>query len=237
MTFNLTYQRAEGPTGRARPGTVALQNHILETWEPARSLGIYNPRRIRGGTSWSMHAEGRAVDIGVSLTPAGEEIGDQIATWLINNAPQLGVQYFIWNRQSWTHARGWRAYRGVSPHRDHLHIEQTRVAADQLTPGDIAALAVTIPLGPAGRQHPEFDPPVVIGEALVSWAARPSGGVWALGESGSVYALDAPYHGGPRHELRDITYDVLGVPVRIEADGDNAYTVITDLGYVYGYAP
>jgi hypothetical protein len=236
MTYDLTYQRAEGPSGGAQPGTIALTTYITSKWSGTRSLGIYNPRMIRGSsTSWSIHAEGRAVDIGVGLDADGEAIGDMVAEWVTDNASRLGVQYLIWNRQSWTQSRGWRAYTGVSPHRDHLHIEQTRLAAAQLTDGDIAALTVTIPDGPHGRVTPEFDPPIELRD-VISWCRAPGGGVWVLADNGDVYAIDAPYYGGPNHELRPITYDVLGAPARIEADG-RGYTVITDRGYAYGYAP
>jgi len=240
--YDLTYERATGPSNGAQPGTVLLQNHILDMWPAAWSKGIFNPRVIRGTENktpprWSIHAEGRAVDIGVSMQPAGEVIGDEIADWLTVHAANLGIQYFIWNRQSWSHSRGWTAFRGGSgAHRDHLHIEQTRLAAATLSEIPVDEV---IPVGPYGRTSPDYDPPRQL-RPKVSETNCPGGGIWELADNGDVYAKGCRYHGGPNNELRAITYDVLGVPTQIraiDADGDvdRGYRIVTDLGYGYEY--
>ena len=106
MAFDLSYQPASGPSGGAEPGTIALRDYVLEEWpNGTRDMGIYNPRKIRGSSSWSIHSEGRGWDCGI--TPHGSAIGDDIAGWLIEHAAELGIQYFIWNRMSWSQSRGW----------------------------------------------------------------------------------------------------------------------------------
>ena len=240
-TYDLTYDRAMGPHTGPRPGTVNLKDEILGKWEGAFSKGIFNPRPIRGTehlvpVRWSQHAQGSAVDIGVSLQPEGEVVGDEIADWLTAYASTLGVQYFIWNRQSWSHSRGWTVYRGgAGAHRDHLHIEQTTEAAETY----VGPALPPLPVGPHGRQTRDFDPPRQL-RPHISEAACPTGGVWVLADNGDVYARQCPYYGGPNNELRGITYEVLGSPTviraRPHAEGrENGYTIITDLGYGYDY--
>ena len=235
VTYALTYQKATTPAGGPQPGTVALQNHIVTRWPATRTLGIYNNRTIRGSTSLSIHAEGRAVDIGVPITTEGEQVGNQIADWATTHAPQLGIQYLIWNQRSWRHDRGWRPYRGVSPHRDHLHIEQTREAAANITDADIATLN-QIPRGADTREGFRYPQPIML-RPIISVANCPNGGVWALADNGDVYALGhpaPPYWGGPNDERLGRIYDVLGEPDSIIAAG-NGYLVSTDLDYTYGY--
>jgi len=36
----------------------------LANYPPGANLGIYNPRNVRGGGALSVHAEGRAIDVG-----------------------------------------------------------------------------------------------------------------------------------------------------------------------------
>ena len=61
---------------------------------------------------------------------ADNTLGDPIANYLIRNATELGVQFFIWDRSKWNIEYGGPKYYGGShPHHDHLHIELTPDAA------------------------------------------------------------------------------------------------------------
>lgn len=134
MPFAVVYDRATHIARGPAPGAVTLQRAILARFPMLRSLGIYNPRNVRGGARLSLHAEGRAIDIGVS--PRQRGIGDALAEALTLDTRTLGVQYIIWNRRQWTAIRareGWRTYSGVSPHTDHLHIELTKAAGAHLS--------------------------------------------------------------------------------------------------------
>lgn len=85
-----------------------------------RSLGCYSRRRVRGGSNWSLHACGRAVDWKPSSAAAGDALAGHLA-----DGQHGDIQLVIWNRQQWGGARGvgWRPYSGADPHTGHLHIE------------------------------------------------------------------------------------------------------------------
>ena len=64
--------------------------------------------------------------------PAQKAMVDSFLAWLVGpdaqgvaagNARRLGVQYVIFNRQTWQSWTGaWKPYTGCSPHTDHVHI-------------------------------------------------------------------------------------------------------------------
>ena len=143
MTYPTKYESATTDSGGPQQGTLELQRYILGRWPAAtQSSGIYYYRPVRGGSALSMHAEGRAGDVHV-VPSARPQTGDEIAKWLIKNYKALGIQYFIWNRRSWNPNRligfRWRKYKGVNPHVDHVHYEQTMAAAVALTKEEILA--------------------------------------------------------------------------------------------------
>lgn len=122
-----------------RPGAVALLRYLREVSanNPGRlpaTDGIYNKRRIRGSLSWSSHASGRGLDFGVNANTAeGLALGNFLLFCLMLDAVPLGIQYVIWNGHSYRPGEAPRVYKGVSPHKDHLHIELTPHAADNVT--------------------------------------------------------------------------------------------------------
>lgn len=113
-------------SGGPQPGVIAARSVILQIFIGIlRSLGIYNCRPVRGGGSLSTHGEGRGFDCGCNANvPKEKEAGDKLAAMLIKHYRKLGIQRIIWNRRQWDcKTKTWRAYGGVSPHTDHLHIE------------------------------------------------------------------------------------------------------------------
>ena len=118
--------RYHGP----RRGTAALRDVLILLFAKGGAFddGIYNRRPVRGGTSWSLHAVGRAIDIGVR----NHDIGEFIATGLVkgDNPVGCGICEVIWNRRRWTAEKGWQPYSGVDPHTSHVHIGQTIEMAD-----------------------------------------------------------------------------------------------------------
>jgi len=87
----------------------------------------------------SDHPSGRAVDAVIPnwALPSGDELGWEIANWLIANHACLGITYVIWDARIWSpHDEpsdssddGWRPYQhpsgaadAVSHHRDHVHV-------------------------------------------------------------------------------------------------------------------
>lgn len=127
------YDKATGPGSGPQPGALALRDHWRAT-TGLGDLGIFNPRRIRGGTAWSVHATGRAVDLAANAnTPTQKAKADAYCNFLIRHAVTLQVQYLIWNRRSWKPGRGWRRYTGLHAHKDHIHVELNRNGARKVT--------------------------------------------------------------------------------------------------------
>lgn len=114
--------------GHAQAGTLALQTALTERYSTT-SDGIYNCRNIRGGTTKSAHAEGRAVD----LHWTDEESGRVIAQRIVDANDALGVQVVIWWDRIWSYTKGWHDYHGADPHHGHLHVEQNWSGANDLT--------------------------------------------------------------------------------------------------------
>lgn len=91
-------------------------NQVKSRFGKTHFMGGYNNRNVRGGNSKSMHAYGRAFDIGGS-----HETMSKIAEWLRLNASN--VQYVIYNRRISSKGGAWRHYGGVNPHTDHVHAD------------------------------------------------------------------------------------------------------------------
>lgn len=98
------------------------------------NVGCFNNRSVRGSTTLSLHAEGRAIDFTVGT--ATDSVLTTFLHTLISHYEPLGVQQIIWQRRSWRCDRTgdkWRPYSGVDPHTGHAHLELTRSAAAGLT--------------------------------------------------------------------------------------------------------
>lgn len=142
MSIYRGYQGAKGCTGGPQPGARALMAWWLETYGPqgAVNTGIYNCRQVRGGGSHSLHAEGRAGDLGVR--PHDAQYGHEVAQLLHDMSAEMGVQCIIWSGRIWSGsywAEGFRPYRGASPHYDHLHVELAWHVARIITKASIIA--------------------------------------------------------------------------------------------------
>ena len=143
MTLYHGYEEARRCTGSATPGCKALMSWYLGKYGDLGGIntGIYNCRKVGGGGSWSLHAEGRAADLGVR--PYSARYGTDLAEKLRLNSGELGIQFIIWNRRSWSGSRpdaGWRPYNGASPHTDHIHVELSWATARSLTVERIRAV-------------------------------------------------------------------------------------------------
>lgn len=144
---------ALGCTGGPRQGTTNLEQALLGAHGSAgaASWGIYNCRKVGGSGSWSLHAEGRALDLAVGVN--GQGLGDLVLMDLLANAWDLGLQRVIWWSKVYDHdSPTGRAYHGVSPHEDHLHIEQTRWHADNLSLDAARRPFQLLPIGDLGDE-------------------------------------------------------------------------------------
>lgn len=124
------YVGAKSCTGGPQVGNKTLTAFHLEVngGRGGTNLGIYNCRAVRGGTTTSLHGEGRASDLG---TPTSNTWSWGFAEFLRLYSAELGIQCIIHNRKIWSSSGGlgWRAYSGVAAHFDHLHVELTWAAA------------------------------------------------------------------------------------------------------------
>lgn len=119
---------------RAQPAPLSLWQLVSANFPQARNLGIFNRRNIAGTTTPSLHAEGRAIDIGLKVSNSTEKtIGDQLFMAFTDLGSQIGLQEVIWNRQIWSDRRtAVHRYTGANPHIDHVHVGFTRVGSQRL---------------------------------------------------------------------------------------------------------
>lgn len=140
MVYNFDpWQGASRCTGGPEPGAVALMKVILRRHPRGRSLGIYNCRTVRGGSTTSLHGEGRALDVGFPMNNGrGSAAGYALVKQLGERGQKLGIQAIIYDRKIWSaKSPGGRAYTGAAPHYDHVHVELTKDAARTLNVNDI----------------------------------------------------------------------------------------------------
>jgi hypothetical protein len=113
-----------------KPGPAALRDLLRKTYGKANNGGT---TRSCSQGSTSEHKEGRAYDWMLdAYNPTDKAIGDSFVAWLTGpdakgvpggRAHRLGIQYVIWNKQTWQSWTGaWKPYTGWSPHTDHVHI-------------------------------------------------------------------------------------------------------------------
>lgn len=150
MTVNRTYT----PWQRMIPGKpfVGTSPNLLaiHDWAVAngfRSMGRngYVVRPIRGGTAWSTHAFGAAID----LQWLDRDTAVERAEWLIGWSGELGIQriHDYWAARYWQAGAGWIGRPPGTGVLDSFHIEVTAEAwADNRPVGDRTS---NLPAAPA----------------------------------------------------------------------------------------
>ena len=111
------------PYGTCSPNLVKLREHGETEWG-MQFLGCYTVRPINGGTSWSSHAYGAALDLGYRNGPNRDDV-EVIMTFLIFNQADLGIQavHDYWRGRYWrAGSTGW-TNRPPGPKNDHIHVE------------------------------------------------------------------------------------------------------------------
>lgn len=112
-----------------------------ENFALADNILTGNCRPVRGGSTKSVHSEGRAVDLGANAAdPRMKALADHFARFLLWAAADLQVQYMIWNRRQIKPGGTWAAYNGASNHTDHIHAELNRAGAAKVTAELVQAL-------------------------------------------------------------------------------------------------
>lgn len=114
--------------GCLTPRTLHMYNETLEA-----GFDHYVSCYRSGGSG--EHPLGRACDWAADesgfqnedATGSDKDYGDQLASWYVNNADSLGVEYVIWYNEFWSSSSGWRSYTGgngdpASDHTNHVHV-------------------------------------------------------------------------------------------------------------------
>jgi archaellum component FlaC len=115
-------------SGCLTPRTLHMYNETIEA-----GFDHYVSCYRSGGSG--EHPLGRACDWAAdesgfqNVDASGDDkvYGDQLASWYVNNADALGVEYVIWYREFWSPGSGWRSYSGAggdpaSDHTNHVHV-------------------------------------------------------------------------------------------------------------------
>jgi hypothetical protein len=115
-------------SGCLTPRTLHMYNETIEA-----GFDHYVSCYRSGGSG--EHPLGRACDWAADASgfqnsdASGDDkaYGDQLASWYVNNADALGVEYVIWYRQFWSPGSGWRSYSGqdgtpAGDHTNHVHV-------------------------------------------------------------------------------------------------------------------
>lgn len=167
MTYPILYEPAQYDSGGPMPGARLLMASILQLYPGSTNLGIYNNRAQRGTKVTSVHAEGRALDVGFpDIGLSGNPVGNRLAADLVRLHAPLGIQCVIWCRRIWsTRHPTWHAYTGVDPHTGHLHIELNRAAAKALTSAEaVAALRPPVSTPQPPQENPMAVPQPTLGD-------------------------------------------------------------------------
>lgn len=127
-----------------QPAPKALWQLVHQNFPQTRNDGIYNPRNIAGTNTPSLHAEGRALDIGLRVALPDEKlIGDQLFDAFVESAALVGFQEIIWNRRIWSLSHpSVHAYTGADSHTGHIHAGFTRIASQQATLPDLFIIRI-----------------------------------------------------------------------------------------------
>jgi hypothetical protein len=101
------------PKGRATEQALKLVQIMGDRWA-FTNLGIYAYRPMRGSDNLSVHATGRAVDLGYK--PSFQGRVSEICDWLADNYLTLGIEevhQYSWEGSEW--GRGFRCCRDGAP--------------------------------------------------------------------------------------------------------------------------
>lgn len=145
------WEPASRCTGGPSQGALAFMRWFVENYSDkgGYNLGIYNCRTVRGGSTTSLHGEGRAGDLGF---PVGDIDGDLLLRNLLKVVGRLGIQCIIYERKIYSaKSPEGRPYTGAVPHWDHLHVEFTREAAEHLTYATVKAVMASTSNWPGTR--------------------------------------------------------------------------------------
>lgn len=162
--MSLRYDPRSGPcTNREAVGLQQLARYCLGRWG-GTNLGIYSCRAVRGGTSPSMHGEGRAWD----WRAPSFDVLDVAISFVIQHADPLSIQSvtdYTRNRR-WQVGHGWQTFLGPGAEGPTWHVERNHDGASD--PRSIQTILQGTPTPPKPDPLPEPEPePEVEDEAMI----------------------------------------------------------------------
>jgi hypothetical protein len=112
--MTLTYVGAGStPSTGPTPGIVAWKSYVVARWPGGVDLGTWAVRNIRGGSSLSVHAVGRAWDWRYASPGPGRRAAEEAIAFAVDHHELLGIQAI----HDYVSGRIWRSSRpgGVGP--------------------------------------------------------------------------------------------------------------------------
>lgn len=179
--------------GGMHPYVEAWYNKVKDKFGPTKFMGGYANRDVRGGSSKSMHAYGRAFDIGGS-----KDTMSKIAEWARTHMNNL--QYAIYNRRIAGPGMGkpWRKYSGENPHTDHVHLDFMTGGGGGKAPSGGASAWRSKIIQAAKQMKESVSPSEVNG--IIAQIQRESGGNQSIIQSSAVRDINTR-NGNPARGL------------------------------------
>jgi len=150
------------PFTKASPNLLLLSAELRARWN-MKNLGCYVVRPVRGGTSWSSHAFGAAVDLGYGERHGGPGLAvveADVLPWLIENSAELGIQriHLYQRTRYWEAGRGW-VDKSPGAGNDWIHVETHPDRWADITPiaqrlSEGSQTASSVPQAPSAPKYP-----------------------------------------------------------------------------------
>ncbi len=150
------------PFTKASPNLLLLSAELRARWN-LKNLGCYVVRPVRGGTSWSSHAFGAAVDLGYGERHGGPGLAvveADVLPWLIENSAELGIQriHLYQRTRYWEAGRGW-VDKSPGAGNDWIHVETHPDRWADITPiaqrlSEGSQSASSVPQAPSAPKYP-----------------------------------------------------------------------------------
>ncbi len=150
------------PFTKASPNLLLLSAELRARWN-MKNLGCYVVRPVRGGTSWSSHAFGAAVDLGYGERHGGPGLAvveADVLPWLIENSAELGIQriHLYQRTRYWEAGRGW-VDKSPGAGNDWIHVETHPDRWADITPiaqrlSEGSQSASSVPQAPSAPKYP-----------------------------------------------------------------------------------
>lgn len=153
--MSVRYDPARSCNGKEQVGLQLMRSWALGRWGGI-DAGLYNCRNVRGGSTLSLHAEGRAWDW---RPPSRAILLDAIGI-VLAHADALNVQYLVdyVGRRAWRTGRGWAPFTGFGAGSlPNWHLERNWTGALDVRPIATIIASPTRPPDVGSTPEPESE--------------------------------------------------------------------------------